>query len=216
MQEALPAVLAGLGLCLGLIISIGAQNAVVLRYGIRKEHVGAIVIACIASEVVLQTAGVAGIGLIVEHAPWIEPVARWIGAIFLVGYAILCARRAWRGTEGMAAGADQDAGGTGGVAVAVRRSSAKTAVLTVLACTWLNPQAIIETTVVMGGIASTHGDARWWFLVGGLAAAAIWFTGFGYGARLLAPLLRTPRAWRVLDAIIAVIMLAIAVGLVLG
>ena len=75
------AFLAGLALCLGLIISIGAQNAYLLRQGIRREHVGAIVIACIASEVVLQTAGVAGVGLLVQHVPWLEPVARWVGAL---------------------------------------------------------------------------------------------------------------------------------------
>lgn len=222
MPDIITALLAGLGLCLGLIISIGAQNAVALRYGIRKEHVGAIVIACIASEIVLQTAGVAGIGLIATHVPWIEPVARWVGAAFLVGYAAMCAWRAWRGTAGMQAApapADGEGGdggpGAGGVRVA-QRTSARTAVLTVLACTWLNPQAVIETTLVMGGVASTHGDARWWFLVGGLVAAAVWFTGFAYGARLLAPLLRTPRAWRILDGIIAAVMLVIAVGLVLG
>lgn len=215
MPDSLTALLAGLGLCLGLIISIGAQNAVVLRYGIRREHVGAIVIACIASEIVLQTAGVAGIGLVATHVPWIEPVARWVGAAFLVGYAGVCAWRAWRGTSSMEAAPESASSAAGGVAIA-QRTSARTAVLTVLACTWLNPQAVIETTLVMGGVASTHGDARWWFLVGGLVAAAVWFTGFAYGARLLAPLLRTARAWRILDGAIAVIMLAIAAGLVLG
>ncbi|MFC7430807.1 MULTISPECIES: LysE/ArgO family amino acid transporter [unclassified Agrococcus] len=216
----LAAFLAGLAICLGLIISIGAQNSYVLRQGIRREHVGAIVIACIASEVVLQTAGVAGVGVLVEHVPWLDGVARWAGAIFLVGYALVCARRAWRGGGSLVeAPADADAsagaGGAGGTGVALRqRTSRRTAVLTILALTWLNPHALIETTLVMGSIAATHGDARWSFLVGGLVASAIWFVGFGYGARFLAPIMRTERAWRILDAGIAVVMLGIAVALV--
>lgn len=211
----LAAFLAGLAICLGLIISIGAQNSYVLRQGIRREHVGAIVLACIASEIVLQTAGVAGVGVLVEHVPWLDGVARWAGAIFLVGYAFVCARRAWRGGGSLVeAPAEADAGsGAGGVAVR-QRTSRRTAVLTILALTWLNPHALIETTLVMGSIAATHGDARWSFLVGGLVASAIWFVGFGYGARFLAPIMRTERAWRILDACIAVVMLGIAVGLV--
>lgn len=207
------AFLAGLAICLGLIISIGAQNSYVLRQGIRREHVGAIVIACIASEIVLQTAGVAGVGVLVTHVPWLDGVARWAGAIFLVGYAFMCARRAWRGGGTLVAAPDEAVEGSGGVAVR-QRTSRRTAVLTILALTWLNPHALIETTLVMGSIAATHGDARWSFLVGGLVASAIWFVGFGYGARFLAPVMRTERAWRILDAGIAVVMLGIAVALV--
>ncbi|WP_254678103.1 LysE/ArgO family amino acid transporter [Agrococcus sp. SGAir0287] len=209
----LAAFLAGLAICLGLIVSIGAQNSYVLRQGIRREHVGAIVLACIASEVVLQTAGVAGVAVLVEHVPWLDGVARWAGAIFLVGYAFVCARRAWRGGGSLVAAPDETGAGEGGVAVR-QRTSRRTAVLTILALTWLNPHALIETTLVMGSIAATHGEARWSFLVGGLVAAAVWFVGFGYGARLLAPVMRTERAWRILDAGIAVVMLGIAVGLV--
>ncbi|GAA2172261.1 LysE/ArgO family amino acid transporter [Agrococcus versicolor] len=213
----LAAFLAGLAICLGLIISIGAQNSYVLRQGIRREHVGAIVIACIASEVVLQTAGVVGVGALVTHVPWLDGVARWAGAIFLVGYAAVCARRAWRGggslAEAPADASDAASGAPAGVAVR-QRTSRRTAVLTILALTWLNPHALIETTLVMGSIAATHGDARWSFLVGGLLASAIWFVGFGYGARYLAPIMRTERAWRILDAGIAVVMLGIAVALV--
>lgn len=226
MLDQLSALVAGLGVCLGLIVSIGAQNAVVLRQGIRREHVGAVVIACIASEIVLQTAGVAGVGALVDRVPWLEPAGRWLGAIFLVGYAVVCARRAWRGGGSLDAapaavdgveGASGRVATVGGTAAGVRtaqRTSRKAAVLTVLACTWLNPQALVETTIVLGSIASTYGDARWGFLAGGLIAAAVWFTGFGYGARLLAPLLQTERAWRILDGIIAVVMLGIAVTLV--
>ena len=97
-----------------------------------------------------------------------------------------------------------------------RRSSRLATLLTILAVTWLNPHAIVETTVVLGSVAGTHGDARWWFLAGGIAASTIWFVGFGYGARFLAPLLRTERAWRVLDGAIAAVMVVIAITLVAG
>ncbi len=129
-------------------------------------------------------------------------------------------RRAWRGGGSLeAAPADDDGAGAGGVGrgVATRtRSSRLTTLATILAVTWLNPQALLETTVVLGSIAAPHGDARWWFLVGGIVASALWFVCFGYGARLLAPLMRTERAWRILDIGIAVVMLVIAVTLVLG
>ncbi|MCR8671824.1 LysE/ArgO family amino acid transporter, partial [Agrococcus sp. HG114] len=103
----------------------------------------------------------------------------------------------------------------GGVATRARPGRLAT-LATILAVTWLNPHALVETTVVLGSVAATHGDARWWFLVGGITASTLWFVAFGYGARYLAPLLRTERAWRVLDGGIAVVMVGIAITLVAG
>jgi L-lysine exporter family protein LysE/ArgO len=91
--------LAGLGLGLGLIVAIGAQNAFVLRQGIRREHVLAVVLICIASDVALIVAGVAGAGALFTAVPWLVPLARWGGALFLLGYALLAARRAMRRPE---------------------------------------------------------------------------------------------------------------------
>jgi len=213
MDQGLIALLSGLGLCLGLIISIGAQNAVVLRQGLRREHVGIVVLVCVVSDAILQVIGVAGVATLVTSHPWLETVARWAGAVFIVGFAIVSARRAWRGGGSLEAA--PEAGG--GAPVATRTRSSRLAVLgTILAVTWLNPHALVETTVVMGSVAATHGDARWWFMVGGITASTLWFVGFGYGARYLAPLLRTERAWRILDGAIAAVMLVIAVTLVLG
>ena len=213
MDQGLIALLSGLGLCLGLIISIGAQNAVVLRQGLRREHVVIVVLVCVVSDAILQVIGVAGVATLVTSHPWLETVARWAGAVFIVGFAIVSARRAWRGGGSLEAA--PEAGG--GAPVATRTRSSRLAVLgTILAVTWLNPHALVETTVVMGSVAATHGDARWWFMVGGITASTLWFVGFGYGARYLAPLLRTERAWRILDGAIAAVMLVIAVTLVLG
>ena len=229
MDQGIIALLSGFGLCLGLILSIGAQNAVVLRQGLRREHVGIVVLVCVVSDAILQTIGVAGVATLVTSHPWLEVVARWAGAAFIVGFALLSARRAWRGGGSLEAApeagpqaadapAARDASApSGGVAVATRTRSSRLATLaTILAVTWLNPHAIVETTVVLGSVAATHGDERWWFLAGGIAASTLWFVGFGYGARFLAPLLRTERAWRILDGTIAVVMLVIAVTLVAG
>lgn len=223
MDQGIIALLSGFGLCLGLILSIGAQNAVVLRQGLRREHVGVVVIVCVVSDAILQLIGVAGVASLVTAHPWLETIARWAGAAFIVGFALLSARRAWRGGGSLEAAPDaqpEDAQpelSGSGAQIATRRRSGRLATLaTILAVTWLNPHAIVETTVVLGSVAATHGDARWWFLAGGIAASTLWFVGFGYGARFLAPLLRTERAWRILDGGIAIVMLVIAVTLVLG
>lgn len=216
MDSSIVALLSGLGLCLGLIVSIGAQNAVVLRQGLRREHVGLVVLVCVVSDAALQAIGVAGVATLVTSHPWLETVARWAGALFILGYAFLSARRAWRGGGSLEAAADDAGAGTGG-AVAVRTRRSRLVTLgTILAVTWLNPHAIVETTVVLGSVAATHGPERWWFLAGGIAGSTIWFIAFGYGARLLGPLLRTERAWRILDGSIAAIMLVIAITLVAG
>jgi L-lysine exporter family protein LysE/ArgO len=221
------ALLSGLGLCLGLIVSIGAQNAVVLRQGLRREHVGMVVLVCVVSDAILQTIGVAGFATLVTSQPWLETAARWAGALFIAGYAFVSARRAWRGGGKLEAASDEapaepePAASGSAVATATRpavrtRSTRTATLLTILAMTWLNPHALVETTVVLGSVAATHGPDRWWFLAGGIVASTLWFVLFGYGARYLAPLLRTERAWRILDAGIAVVMVVIAVTLVLG
>lgn len=216
MTAQLLAFLSALGLVLGLIVSIGGQNAFLLRQGIRREHVGLVVAVFIASDVALQAAGVLGIARLVEAVPVVETIARWLGAAFLVGYALVSARRALRGGGSLMPSkpepADQPTSGT----VTVRTDKRQAALVGAIVVTWLNPHAIVETTVVIGSVSTQFGTDRLWFLLGGSVAAAVWFLAFGYGARLLAPLLRTERAWRILDACIAVIMLVIAVMLVLA
>lgn len=219
-SENMLSLLAGLGLGLSLIIAIGAQNVFVLRQGIRREHVLAVVIICALSDAVLIIAGVAGLGYIINAAPWLVVVARWAGAIFLTVYGLMAARRAWRGgDEALEVEAEESAAFTGGGTATVTRTATRTAlapvILTTLALTWLNPHVYLDTVLMLGSIAATHGDQRWLFAAGAVAASILWFTGLGFGARYLGRWLRTPRAWRVLDAIIAVVMIALAISLVL-
>ena len=195
--------LAGLGFGLSLIVAIGAQNAFVLRQGLRREHVLAVVLVCALSDAVLILLGIAGAGAVIEAVPVVLTVVRYAGAAFLLVYGLLAARRALRPAALTADGP------------AVRASLAAT-VGTTLALTWLNPHVYLDTVVLLGSIANTHGDGRWWFGVGAVLGSIIWFTALGYGARLLQPVFAKPAAWRVLDAVIAVVMVALAVSLVVG
>ena len=197
------AVLAGLGLGLSLIVAIGAQNAFVLRQGLRREHVFAVVAVCALSDVVLILAGVAGTGAVLERVPWLVTVVRVAGGLFLLGYAVLAARRALRPTA-----LDTSAGGA--------RVSLGAVAGTALALTWLNPHVYLDTVLLLGSVAGTHGDQRWWFAAGACAASVLWFTGLGVGARALRPVFARPAAWRVLDGVIAVVMAALAVSLLAG
>ncbi|UNK71680.1 L-lysine exporter [Microbacterium sp. H1-D42] len=218
---------AGLGLGLSLIIAIGAQNVFVLRQGLRREHVLPVVLICALSDAVLIAAGVAGLGLLVEQAPWLVVIARWAGAIFLVVYGLMAARRAWRGEDQglvvsapaprMADDGHPDAACSPRPSALAARTATRLAptIATVLALTWLNPHVYLDTVLMLGSVASTHGDARWLFAAGAMLASFLWFFGLGFGARHLGRWLSTPRAWRVLDALIAVVMITLGVNLVL-
>ncbi|SDN87308.1 L-lysine exporter family protein LysE/ArgO [Klenkia soli] len=195
--------LAGLGLGLSLIVAIGAQNAFVLRQGLRREHVAAVVAVCAASDVVLVLAGVGGTGAVLERVPWLVTAVRVAGAVFLAGYAVLAARRALRPTA-LAAQAGGSRAGLGAV------------VGTALALTWLNPHVYLDTVLLLGSVAGARGADRWWFAVGACTASLVWFTGLGFGARALRPVFARPAAWRVLDGVIAVVMAALAVSLLVG
>jgi L-lysine exporter family protein LysE/ArgO len=199
----LDATLTGLVTGLSLIVAIGAQNAYVLRQGLAREHVGAVVLICTLSDVVLVLAGVAGIGTIVEEAPWALTVVRWLGVAFLSWYAVGSLLRARR-TESLRVAGD----GTTSLRAAAGRA---------VALTWLNPHVYLDTVLLLGSIANHQdGDGRWWFALGACVASAAWFTGLGYGARLASPVLASPRAWQVLDVAIGLVMLVIAARLATG
>lgn len=208
MTAPLLAALAGLGLGLSLIVAIGAQNAFVLRQGLRREHVLAVVLICAASDATLIVVGVAGGGALFTAMPWLVEIIRWAGAAFLVAYGVRAAARAVRPA---APGGDVlRVDGTPGV------TGLALTVTSCLALTWLNPHVYLDTVLLLGSVGSTHGDDRWWFAGGATAASVLWFASLGFGARLLAPLFAKPFAWRVLDGLIAIVMVAIAAGLVLG
>ena len=217
----LPSLLAGLGLGFSLIVAIGAQNLFVLRQGVRREHLLAVVAVCALSDAVLILLGVSGIGLVLQAVPWLIVVVRWAGAAFLVGYGLLAARRALRpsgATLHLDASGSSPAPLAGTTTVQTRpaRTTLSATVLTCLALTWLNPHVYLDTIFLLGSVASTHGDGRWAFATGACAASLLWFSALGYGARFLGRWLDTPRAWRLLDGIIAVVMFAIALSLVLS
>ncbi|MEZ3160570.1 LysE/ArgO family amino acid transporter [Microbacterium sp. BWT-B31] len=232
----MPTALAGLGLGLSLIVAIGAQNLFVLRQGLRRERVLVVAAICAASDAVLIALGVSGVGLVLHAVPWVIEVVRWAGAAFLVVYGALALRRAVRPTGEVldADGAARRTAGAGEVhapdgapqpsapapgeaSVVMTRTRARLApiVLTCLALTWLNPHVYLDTVFLLGTVAATHGDLRWVFAAGAMSASGLWFFGLALGARYLSRWLSTPRAWRILDAVIAVVMFAIAVSLVL-
>lgn len=219
--------LAGLGLMFSLIVAVGAQNVYVLRQGLRREHVLPVVLICAASDAVLVLAGTAGLGYVVSSMPWLIVVARWAGAASLVLYGVLAARRAWRtggealladaapaDTASASAGGGAGDGGSGRTAT-LTRSPLAPVVLATLAFTWLNPNVYLDTVLLIGSIAATHGDQRWLFAAGAIVASVVWFFGLGFGARHLGRWLRTPRAWRILDTAIAAILVVMGVSLVL-
>jgi L-lysine exporter family protein LysE/ArgO len=187
-----------------LIIAIGAQNAFVLRCGLRREHVLAVVLVCALSDALLITLGIVGLGALVQGSPTLLLAARYGGAAFLIAYGALAARRALRPEALVAAGGDTP--------LALR-----TALTMCLAVTYLNPHCWLDTVVLLGSIASQRpATARAGFGIGAATASFAWFFALGYGARVLHPLFARPIAWRVLDAAIALVMWAIAATLLFG
>jgi L-lysine exporter family protein LysE/ArgO len=185
-----------------LIAAIGAQNAFVLRQGIRREHVLAVVTLCTVSDVVLISAGIAGVGALITAHPSALNVAKFGGAIFLICYGLLAARRAWRPSS-------------------LKPSDAAPArlldvLLTCAALTFLNPHVYLDTVVLLGALANEHRDERWLFGIGAVTASAVWFFSLGLGARRLAGAFSSQSTWRILDGLIAVMMLGLGVSLALS
>jgi L-lysine exporter family protein LysE/ArgO len=193
----------GFALSISLILVIGAQNAFVLRQGLRRSHVGPVVLVCCLSEGILIFAGVAGFGAVAERAPFALELMRWGGVAFLTVYGLRSLRDAWTNTEALAT--------TGG-----GEQSLRAALVTVLLFTWANPHVYLDTVGLIGAVAATYGEGRWAFGAGALAASCLFFLVLGYGARVLAPVFARPSAWRVLDGIVGVTMLGLALKLALS
>ncbi|MFD5825705.1 LysE/ArgO family amino acid transporter [Lentzea sp. NPDC060358] len=178
-----------------LIVAIGAQNAFVLRQGLRRQAVAKVVAVCAISDAILVAVGVAGFGAIVQRWPAVITAAALAGGVFLLGYGFLAARRAMRPSALTGSG---EASGR--------------PVLTALALTWLNPHVYLDTLLLLGSIAA----GRWLFGIGAVTASVTWFVALGFGARLLSPLFAKPRAWRVLDGVIAAVMTGLGIALIAG
>ncbi|MGW7456072.1 LysE/ArgO family amino acid transporter [Streptomyces sp. NPDC054787] len=189
------AALAGFGTGLSLIVAIGAQNAFVLRQGARRHAVLAVVAICAVSDAVLIALGVAGVGAFVTAWPAALTLVALAGGGFLICYGVLAARRVLRPDPAAALTTEGAAPG-----------SARRAVLTCLAMTWLNPHVYLDTVLLVGSLAADRGDLRWAFGVGAGLASLAWFGALGYGARALSGLLARPSAWRVLDGLVAATM----------
>jgi len=182
-----------------LIVAVGAQNAFLLRQGIRGEHVLPVILVCLVSDVFAIVVGVAGFGVVLERWPAVLPIAQIGGGLYLLAFGAQSAMRAWRPAALSA---------EGGTTMTVRR-----AVLLTLALTWLNPHFYLDAILMLGTVANSFGDQRWWFCAGALAASAVWFPTLGFGARALRGVFARPSAWRVLDSGIAVLMGALGIGL---
>ena len=195
------AALTGATLGLTLIVAIGAQNAFVLRQGLRREHVGPIVAFCAAADALLMLAGVAGLGQVLGQRP---ALSNWLtagGVLFLTGYGL---RALWRASSWAARqGALQAAPGTTEMSLA--QALAQTAAFTLL-----NPHVYLDTVLLVGSVGAQLGESRWWFAAGAAGASVLWFSALGYGARWLAPVFAKPRAWQVLDLLIGLTMLLLS------
>ena len=195
--------LAGFATSLALIVAIGSQNAFVLRQGILREHVFALVTFCALSDALLIIAGVAGGGALVQQYPQALEAARIGGAVFLAAYALFAARRALHPVALL----PLDAPGL----------SLPAALATCFGFTFLNPHVYLDTVVLLGALASQRAEAgRWWFAMGAASASLCWFAALGFGARLLRPVFALPLAWRVLDAVIAATMASLALRVWFG
>jgi L-lysine exporter family protein LysE/ArgO len=199
----LTAALAGFIAGAGLIVAIGSQNAFVLRQGLLQRNVGLVVVTCALSDIVLINCGVTGVGALVREWPGLLQALRFGGAGFLAIYGLMAARRAWRGSASLTPGTEGE-------------RSAWLVLLACLAFTFLNPHVYLDTMILLGGLSTQYpGHTQWAFAGGACLASVSWFSTLGYGSRLLLPVFRSPLAWRLLDAFVAVFMLSLALLLVL-
>ncbi|MCU4653118.1 LysE/ArgO family amino acid transporter [Roseibacterium sp. SDUM158016] len=197
------AFLAGFALSFSLILAIGAQNAFVLRQGLKGEYVTAVVLVCCFSEGILIATGVAGFGVLAQAVPWALEAMRWGGVAFLTAYGLRALRSA--ATE---AGALTAAGGAGQGLGAVLG--------TALVMTWANPHVYLDTVGLIGAVAAQYRPAHWAFGAGALTASCLFFAALGHGARVFAPVFARPAAWRILDAVVGATMMVLAVKLAFG
>jgi len=190
-------VFAGFFSGLGLIAAIGAQNAFVLRQGVRREHVGVVVLICALSDAILVALGVAGAQVLTATLPSFQIFMLWGGVGFLLVYGALRFRAAWQGGAAL-------------VPMEAARAPLGRVVAIALAFTWLNPHVYLDTVALLGALSMQYAPYHWGFGAGAILSSFVFFSALGFGARLLAPVLARPRAWVVLEVVIGLIMWAIA------
>lgn len=196
-----PAIIAGFFTSLSLILAIGAQNAFVLRQGLRQEFITPVVLLCATSDALLIALGVGSFQKLTPALPMLTEIMRWAGVAFLLSYGALRFRAAWRGGEALLP--------------AEAPSSSLTRILaTCFVITWANPHVYLDTVMLIGSISAQYNPYELEFGVGAAAGSFVFFTTLGFGARLLAPVLASIRAWVVLETIIGLTMWIIAFGLI--
>lgn len=186
---------------LALIFAIGAQNAFVLRQGLRREYVGVVVVLCVVSDTVLILGGTLGIGALVSEVPAVLIVLKWVGAAYLGWWAVRSFAASLKASS---------------LTAEAPRSRAPV-VATTLTVTYLNPNVYLDTVVLLGSLANQYGpDARWVFAAGAVVGSAVWFPALGYGARALSGALSSPHTWQIVNLATGAVMLVLAINLVLS
>ncbi|AML50008.1 LysE/ArgO family amino acid transporter [Falsihalocynthiibacter arcticus] len=188
---------------LSLILAIGAQNAFILRQGIRRAHVLPLILACAGSDAILITLGVFGFEQIERILPEILPIAKYGGSAFLLAYGAMAFRAAWRGGEAL------DPSGAA-------KQTLSNALIACLMITWLNPHVYLDTVVLLGSLSAQYEGGRYGFALGATLASFSFFFALGYGAQYLAPIFAQPKAWRILDVLVGLMMWSIALSLLIG
>ncbi|MCH8570894.1 LysE/ArgO family amino acid transporter [Nesterenkonia sp. AY15] len=219
--------LTGLLTCLALIVAIGPQSAWLLRQGLRRDRVLLAVACCVFGDILLIALGTAGVGAVLDHAPWLMEVLRWLGVSYLTWFAFRSFRSARRAGQALKPGvhvelssqdADDDgapgSSGAGGTAVKQAQQVQVTRISSIaatgLSVSILNPHAWVDTMVVLGTMANTFGDQRWLFAAGAVIASIVWFSSLALGGAVLSKWLNRPRTWQVLDIFVGAIMVVVA------
>lgn len=192
----------GFGVSFSLILAIGAQNAFVLKQGLKKEFVFIVCAICAISDAIFLTAGVFGVGEFFRQNDWLIAIAKYGGALFLFWYGFKNFKSSFKPSSGLIA-SGQDVG------------SLKKVIALTLGFTWLNPHVYLDTLVLVGGISTKFAD-KFSFTFGAISASIIFFFSLGYGARILEPIFKNPKAWQVLDFLIGILMWGIAIMLIVG
>lgn len=192
MFAIIPGLLAGFS----LIIAIGAQNAFVIRQGLTKKYVLLTVLICAFSDAILIALGASGLGALIKSNRNILEFVRWFGVIYLLWFAFKSAKSVFK----------KEVLNSAGEASANRKS----VILTVLALTFLNPHVYLDTVILLGSISNQFGTDKWFFVIGAMLASFIWFTAIGFGAKSASRFMSQPIFWKILDSIIALVMVSIA------
>jgi L-lysine exporter family protein LysE/ArgO len=193
----------GFALALALIVAIGAQNAFVLRQGLRREHIGLVIAFCAGMDALLIAIGVFGAGWAQLRLPWLAPLLSGIGVVFLLGYGLLSLRRALRPGASLQAASEGPKG-------------ARATLLQAAAFTLLNPHVYLDTVLLVGGVgAQQTAPLQPAFVAGASLASLLWFSLIGLGAAWAAPWLRRPRTWAAIDLLMGLLLIGLALGLLL-